>query len=52
MKEQGSIDFWTCSYAWLQQCEVDGGRHEVVKYLVEKKAETNWLVRGPTAVSL
>ncbi|CAE7652632.1 Psmd10 [Symbiodinium pilosum] len=22
---------------------VDGGRHEVVKYLVEKKAETNWL---------
>jgi len=23
---------------------VDGGRHDVVRYLVEKKAETNWIV--------
>lgn len=29
---------------YLTSFEVDGGRHDVVRYLVEKKAETNWIV--------
>ena len=33
----------SCAFRLCLEPKVDGGRHEVAKYLVEKKAETNWL---------
>ena len=39
-QERGRVDDFFHSRSF----EVDGGRHDVVRYLVEKKAETNWIV--------
>ena len=49
-----ALDVWCSTVTSLSIDEVDGGRHDVVRYLVEKKAETNWLVRasGPKTSSL